>query len=141
MNPEHVKVLVTKRMQEAAECLDDGKYLLSAGRGARTVVNRAYYAAFYAVLALLQTVGKTPRKHKGALTLFDTEFIRTSLLQKDLSDTLHRLFDARQEDDYSMVDPVPLEEAVGFISDAERFVQAIRDYLVGGGYLSRTENI
>lgn len=141
MNPEHVKVLVTKRMQEAAECLDDGKYLLSAGRGARTVVNRAYYAAFYAVLALLQTVGKTPRKHKGALTLFDTEFIRTSLLQKDLSDTLHRLFDARQEDDYGMVDPVPLEEAVGFISDAERFVQAIRDYLVGGGYLSRTENI
>src|SRR5262249_49813807 len=28
MNPEHIKVLVTKRMQEAAECLEDGKYLL-----------------------------------------------------------------------------------------------------------------
>lgn len=141
MKPEHVKALVTKRMQEAAECLDDGRYLLSAGRGARTVVNRAYYAAFYSVLALLQTVGKTPRKHKGALTLFDTEFVRTGLLQKDLSDTLHRLFDARQEDDYSMVDPVPLQEAVGFISDAERFVQAVRDYLVGGGYLSKTESV
>lgn len=51
MNPEHVKVLVTRRMQQAAECLEDGRYLLSAGRGARTAVNRAYYAAFYAVLA------------------------------------------------------------------------------------------
>lgn len=60
MNPEHVKVLVTKRMQQATETLDDGKYLLAAGRGERTAVNRAYYAVFYAVLALLQTVGKTP---------------------------------------------------------------------------------
>ena len=42
MNPEHVKVLVAKRMQQAAECLEDGRYLLSASRGARTVANRAY---------------------------------------------------------------------------------------------------
>ena len=122
MNLEHVKVLVTKRMQEAAECLEDGKYLLSAGRGARTVVNRAYYAAFYAVLALLQTVGKTPRKHKGTLTLFDTEFIRTGVLQKELSDTLHQLFDTRQEDDYRRIDPVLPEEATELITDAEQFV-------------------
>ncbi|MBI3795559.1 MAG: HEPN domain-containing protein [Deltaproteobacteria bacterium] len=136
MNPEHVKVLVAKRMQEAAECLEDGKYLLSSGRGARTVVNRAYYAAFYAVLALLQTVGKTPRKHRGALTLFDTEFIRTGVLQKELSDTLHQLFDARQEDDYRRIDPVLPEEATELIADAEQFVRAIRDYLIDRDYLS-----
>jgi uncharacterized protein (UPF0332 family) len=58
MNPEHIKVLVAKRMQQAAECLDDGRYLLSADRGARTAINRAYYAAFYAVLALLQTIAR-----------------------------------------------------------------------------------
>jgi hypothetical protein len=57
MNPEHVKELVTTRMQQATECLEDGRYLLSAARGTRTAVNRAYYAAFYAVLALLQTIG------------------------------------------------------------------------------------
>jgi uncharacterized protein (UPF0332 family) len=53
MNPEHVRVLVARRMQQATEALEDGRYLLAAGRGARTAVNRAYYAAFYAVLALL----------------------------------------------------------------------------------------
>jgi hypothetical protein len=42
MNPEHIKVLVAKRMQQAAECLDDGRYLLSADCGARTAVNWAY---------------------------------------------------------------------------------------------------
>ena len=56
MNPEHVRVLVARRMQQATEALEDGRYLLAAGRGARTAVNRAYYAAFYAVLALLQAL-------------------------------------------------------------------------------------
>ena len=46
MNPEHVRVLVARRMQQATEALEDGRYLLAAGRGARTAVNRAYYAAF-----------------------------------------------------------------------------------------------
>src|SRR5438477_8771473 len=57
-----------------------------------------YYAAFYAVLALLQAIGKTPRRHRGVLTLFDTECVRTGLLPKELSAALHQLFDARQED-------------------------------------------
>ena len=74
-------------------------------------MNRAYYAAFYAVLALLQTIGKTPRKHQGVLTLFNTEFVRTGLLPKTLSEELHRLFEARQEDDYRRLDPVLPEEA------------------------------
>ena len=62
MHPRHVKILVAKRMQQATEALEDDRYLLAAGCGARTAVNRAYYATFYAVLALLQTVGKTPRR-------------------------------------------------------------------------------
>jgi uncharacterized protein (UPF0332 family) len=35
---------------------------------------------FYAVLALLQKVGKVPRKHSGAISLFDTEFVRKGRL-------------------------------------------------------------
>lgn len=135
MNPDHVKVLVARRMQQATESLDDGKFLMAAGRGSRTVVNRAYYAAFYAVLALLQTIGKTPRKHKGALALFDTEFIRAGLLPKELSASLHQLFDARQEDDYRRMDPIPPEEASDLMTIAERFVQAVRDYLMNAKYL------
>jgi len=30
---------------------------------------------FYAVLALLQKIGKVPRKHSGAISLFDTELV------------------------------------------------------------------
>jgi uncharacterized protein len=137
MNPEHVRVLVARRMQQATEALEDGRYLLAAGRGARTAVNRAYYAAFYAVLAMLQTLGKTPRKHRGVLALFDTECVRTGRLPKELSAALHQLFDARQEDDYRRLDPVLPEEATEFIAVAEQFVRAIRDHLLDTGYLPK----
>jgi uncharacterized protein (UPF0332 family) len=137
MNPEHVRVLVARRMQQATEALEDGRYLLAAGRGARTAVNRAYYAAFYAVLALLQALGKTPRKHRGVLALFDTECVRTGRLPKELSAALHQLFDARHEDDYRRLDPVLPEEAIELIAVAEQFVQAIRDHMLDTGYLSR----
>ncbi len=122
-------------MRQAQECIDDGKFLLSAGRGARTVINRAYYAAFYAVLALLQTLGKSPRKHSGALALFDAEFVKTGLLSKELSMALHQLFETRQEDDYQKMDSIPQEEAAEAIAVAEGFVQSVRAYLIDGGYL------
>jgi hypothetical protein len=32
MNPEHVRVLVARRMQQATEALEDGRYLLAAGQ-------------------------------------------------------------------------------------------------------------
>ena len=136
MNPDHVKILVARRMDQARECLDDGSYLLAANRGARTVVNRAYYAAFYTVLALLQTIGKAPRKHKGALTLFDSEFVKTGLIPREASEAIHQLFDARLEDDYQRIDPVQPEEAAELIGVAERFVQTVRDYLSRTGYLT-----
>jgi hypothetical protein len=48
------------------------------------------------------------------------------LLPEELSATLHRLFDARQEDDYRRVDPILLEETTEFITVAEGFVHSIR---------------
>jgi uncharacterized protein (UPF0332 family) len=71
------------------------------------------------VLALLQAIGKTLRKHRGVLALFDTECVRTGLLPQELSAALHQLFDARQEDDYRRLDPVLPEEAMETILTRE----------------------
>lgn len=133
MNPEHVKVLVARRMEQANDCLEDGRFLLSAGRGTRTVVNRAYYAAFYAVLALLQTLGKVPRKHQGAVALLDSEFVKAGRIPAVASDQLHRLFEARLEDDYRRLEPVSHEEAAELLEVAEQFVETVREYLSRAG--------
>ena len=135
MNPEDVKVLVARRMGQAAETLEDARFLLTSERpAARSVVNRAYYAAFYAALALLQTIGKSPRKHSGVIALFDREFVLPGHFSKQVSEALHRLFRVRLEDDYELLDPVSPAEAKGALATAEHFVNEVHDYLSRQGF-------
>ncbi len=49
---EEMHTLITYRFEQSDEALDSAEFLLARGNY-RTVVNRAYYAMFYAVLALL----------------------------------------------------------------------------------------
>lgn len=135
MNPEDIPQLVHGRIEQAVESLADAKTLLTTGRSGRSIVNRSYYSMFYCVLALLQTINKTPHKHQGAISLFDREFVHRGLLPKELSFDLHRIFELRQVDDYKQIEPVNLDEAQEAIAVAERFLAAVRASLTAGGNL------
>ncbi len=45
--------LALYRLQEAEESLDEAQFLFDGHKSPRSVINRAYYAMFYSVLALL----------------------------------------------------------------------------------------
>ena len=135
MNPEAIQQLVQARIGQAVERPADAQTLLQAGRSGRSIVNRSYYSMFYGVLALLQTINRIPRKHQGAISLFDREFVHKGLLSRELSADLHRVFEARQQDDYQKLEPVSLDEATAAIEAAERFLGAVREYPTQAGYL------
>jgi uncharacterized protein (UPF0332 family) len=126
---------VQARIGQAVESLEEAQTLLQAGRSGRSIVSRSYYPMFYGVLALPQTINRIPRKHQGAISLFDREFVHKGLLSRELSADLHRLFEARQQDDYQKLEPVSLDEATAAIDAAERFLDAVREYLTQAGYL------
>ena len=100
MKEEEVKSLIQYRLEQAETALEDARFLLEGGRSPQSIVNRAYYAMFYAVLALLQKIGKVPLKHTGLISLFDTEFALKGLFPKELSRDFHRAFELRQASDY-----------------------------------------
>jgi uncharacterized protein len=135
MNLVDIRQLVQARIGQAIESLEDAQTLLQAGRSGRSIVNRSYYSMFYGVLALLQTINRIPRKHQGAISLFDREFVHRGLLSRELSADLHRVFEARQQDDYQKLEPVSLDEATAAIDTAERFLDAVREYLTKARYL------
>jgi uncharacterized protein (UPF0332 family) len=62
MSGEETPELITHRLEQAETALDDAKYLLDGKRSPQSIVNRSYYAMFYAALALLQNIGKVPSK-------------------------------------------------------------------------------
>jgi uncharacterized protein (UPF0332 family) len=134
MNELERATLVRYRLEQAGTALSDAAFLLKGNRSAQSVVNRAYYAMFYAVLALLQHIGAVPTKHIGAIGLFDTEFVKKDLFEKELSQNLHRAFELRQTSDYR-VKSVGVEQAEMTLRNAGHFVARIREFFKDKGII------
>jgi uncharacterized protein (UPF0332 family) len=76
-------------LQKALDCLIDAETLLAGNRN-EAACNRAYYAIFDAILALLAVTEETYFKtHQGAHTRFRELYIKTNKLSPHLSDVLN----------------------------------------------------
>jgi len=129
MTDPQTAALVRYRLEQAHIALDDARYLLEGSRSAQSVINRCYYAVFYAALALLQLRGLLPTKHAGVISLFDTEFVMKGIFPKELSKTIHRLFEQRQASDYRVTSTITPDKALEFLEHAATFVKEIGVYL------------
>jgi uncharacterized protein (UPF0332 family) len=135
MRPEQLEDLLRYRMQQAHETLREAAILLNedAWRG---TVNRAYYAMFYALLALLATRQLGTSRHSGALSLFDREFVKQGIFPLELSRSLHLAFERRQRHDYGEMIALNREIAEQSLAEARDFVAAIAAYLHSAGHLA-----
>lgn len=122
--------LIRYRLEQARETLLDAQVLYEHERRPASIVNRAYYAMFYATLALLVTIGKSPSKHIGVISFFDSEFVRRNIFPKEMSRKLHEVFEARQEGDYTNPDLIDREKAGDVLKAAGEFLKAIEDKLL-----------
>jgi uncharacterized protein (UPF0332 family) len=130
MKQEEIKVLTDYRLEQAETALDDARYLLEGQRSPQGIINRSYYAMFYAAIALLQRIGKIPSKHAGVISLFDTEFVKKGIFSRQLSKNFHRAFELRQVSDYRTIKPLKRDQAEEVLKKAVDFVQAVKDYLL-----------
>ena len=119
------------RWQEAQETLADAERMLQAGLSPRSIINRAYYAMFYATWALLLHKGiaiKTS-KHTGMISLFDREFVLTGIMDGRYSKIMHNLFLARQEHDYKEMVTSSPETAAQQVQYAKEFLSRVAEVL------------
>ena len=65
------EALARYRLEQAGESLNEAKFLLSGKQSPRSIINRAYYAMFYAILALLIYEPYSSSKHSGVLSYFN----------------------------------------------------------------------
>ena len=116
------------RLAQARETLEEASALKEHALW-RGVINRSYYAMFYAVLALAVEQDKIAAKHTAAISFFDREYIKTGIFPKEFSKALHLLFDRRQANDYGEIWEVDENEARQALQDATDFVEAINKNL------------
>lgn len=129
MKEDEIQTLTQYRLEQARTALNDARFLLEGFRSPQSIVNRAYYAMFYAALALLQKIGKIPSKHIGVISLFDTEFVLKGLFSKEFSRNFHKAFELRQVSDYRVMERLTHLKAEETLTKANDFVKAIETYL------------
>lgn len=132
MQPEQAAALIRYRLEQADESLREAGLLARAG-AYRGAVNRAYYAMFYAALALLTSRQLSASKHSQVIATFDREFVKPGLLPKALSRSFHLAFERRQVYDYGELISLDQETTTATVTDASQFVDAIRTYLAQDG--------
>jgi uncharacterized protein (UPF0332 family) len=132
MTETSAEKVVAGRLKQAQTALEDAEFLMKGNRSPQSVVNRSYYAMFYAALALLEKIAKLPSKHAGVVSLFDTEFVLRGIFPKELSKDFHKAFELRQVSDYRIIDPCSPEKAAETLQKAVKFVEAVASYLESG---------
>jgi uncharacterized protein (UPF0332 family) len=91
--------LIKYRLQRARDTYEDAQILADKSRWNSTI-NRLYYAAYYAVMALLLDSDLNPTTHNGAKSNFSEYFIKTDKIPMELGKIYSQLFTWRQKGDY-----------------------------------------
>ena len=94
-----------------------------------TAVSRLYYAAFYAVNALLASKGFNPKTHSGTKSLFNKEYIHTGKIESRYSDFYSSLMPKRFEADYDDFVYIDENKIQSFLLETEEFVKIINDFI------------
>jgi len=132
---EKKRDLALYRLQQAEESVDEAKFLFDGNKSPRSVINRAYYAMFYSVLALLIFEPYSSSKHSGVLSYFNRRFIKDGLFPEDLGRAVNRAFDLRQRGDYREQAELAREEVAPFLDWAQRFIDSVKNHLKDTGLI------
>jgi len=123
---EETKTLIIYRQSRAAEAIDEATLLLKENY-TNACVNRLYYAAFYAVNALLLSRGLSSAKHSGVRSLFHQNFVKTGIIDITIGRFYDTLFDSRQKGDYADMIRFTKEEVIEWLGRTSKFVHIVID--------------
>jgi len=90
--------LIQYRLHRAKDTFEDAQ-ILAERRKWNSSINRLYYSAYYAVMALLLFSELNPATHNGAKSNFTEHFIKTERIPKEFGKMYSQLFTWRQKGD------------------------------------------
>ncbi len=116
--------LAKYRLDKSRNTLSDAKKFVDEAT-LESVVNRIYYAIFYAVNALLITKQLSSSKHSGVRAFFNREFVNKGLVEKNFGEFYSDMFDRRQKGDYKDFVEFEKEDVELWLNRADDFINKI----------------
>lgn len=128
MLDESRKALCKYRIEKAYDCIESAK-ALQAIEDYAAAANRAYYAMFHAMRAVMALDGEDRKKHSGVVAYFQENYIKKEVFDKEFSYAIKNAFLVRQESDYEDFYVVSKSEADEQLENAKKFVVAVDNYV------------
>lgn len=119
---------VNYRFHRAEESYEEALILAKEERW-NAVINRLYYACFYAVIALLIKNNISTQTHDGARTQFGLIFVKTGIIDRESGKLFSKLFDYRQKGDYGDLFDYDEELTKPLINKVNEFLIEIKKHL------------
>lgn len=116
--------LCNYRIDQAKETINVAKLCFENGHY-KDAINRAYYAAFYAVKAVLALDNIDFKRHKDVVATFNRDYVASGMYEKEIGRLLSRLQKKRENSDYDDFYIASKEEAEDQIKFAEQIVMSI----------------
>lgn len=108
-------------LKVAAHCLQEGLY--------KDAINRSYYAAFYAIKAVLALGTIDFKRHKDVVAYFNKTFVATNIFPRELGRKLGTLKLLREKSDYDDFFLASQEQAKEQYETARLMLEAVETYL------------
>lgn len=91
--------------------------------------NRLYYAAYYAVSALLLNNGLSVQTHHGIIQMLGLHFIKTGLIDKSYGSLYGKLFTMRQTGDYGDLFDLLESDVLPLVEPTNELIDVIEDII------------
>ena len=108
-------------LKVAAHCLKEGLY--------KDSINRSYYAAFYAVKAILALSTVDFKRHKDVMGYFYKEYVAKEIFPREIGRKLGTLQRVREKSDYDDFYIASREKAEEQFQTAELVIGEVKKYL------------
>lgn len=115
-------------LDRADDTLTESIHNLEGGFTIATA-NRAYYAIFYCLTALLYTEDIQTKRHSGVQGKFHDLFIRTDRFPRETVTWVQATFQLRQAGDYDLEADISLSEAQQVLDYAQQFYGLTKTYI------------
>ena len=123
---ENRKDIVSYRIERAYTALEQAKLNLQMNC-LEVTANRLYYAAYYAVSALLIANKIPAHSHEGNVTQFGLHFVKTGEVDREDGKLLSHLLTMRLKGDYSDRFGLSGTDVLPYIEPTEDFINKISD--------------
>jgi uncharacterized protein (UPF0332 family) len=124
------------RLESAKARLAEARSLLKS-RGYSGAANRAYYAIFTAVRALLALKRIDSKTHQAAFLLFQKHYVKTGLFPRELAEFAKRAKGIREAADYDDYIEVTADDARREMNAAAKFIAAVEKLMEAGKDVER----